>query len=151
MSHIDDAKARLDAIGRHQDEVVEAATRGRHRGWDAAGAAAAWAAIASLDVRLSEALGLVAVVGAMAVALVCFTLAGRRGRAVVHRSRMTGRTWLVLGVAMVVAAGGAFGAVRLIERLDVPFGHTILGGVAVAVMALTSEAVNRAAFRRRRS
>ncbi|MEV0649597.1 hypothetical protein AB0I28_30505 [Phytomonospora sp. NPDC050363] len=128
--------------------AVDGATGGRHRGFDAAGAVLAWASIASLDLPLPESVEFLPLLLGMVAALACFTLAGHRGKAVVHRSRMTTRFWVVL-------AASAFGAVLLTgatywvaNAVELPVRNTIVGAVLVVSMAVTSRAANRAAFRR---
>jgi hypothetical protein len=56
MSSIEDARARLDEIARRRNQVIDGASRGRHRGWDIAGMLAVVAGFAALDLAVPSAM-----------------------------------------------------------------------------------------------
>lgn len=147
MNHTDDAQAGLAEIAKRRDQVIDGASRGRHRGWDATGMVAVIAGFAALDLPVPSALQLsilgVAVVGG----LTCFTLAGRRSRAVMHQSQLTGRFWAVLGGFGLAAAVLAFAGMWLVGQIDLPLRHTLFG-VILAVIVAAAEPLYRALMRR---
>src|SRR4051812_37715402 len=97
MNDTEDAQARLTEIAKRRNQVIDGASRGRHRGWDAAGMAALIAGFAALDLHVAPALQLSLLGVALVAALTCFTQAGKRSKAVMHQSQLTGRFWAVIG------------------------------------------------------
>lgn len=148
MNAVEDARASLDEIANRRDQAIDGAIRGRHRGWDATGLLAGWAGFAAMDLPLPEPqrLALFAV-GAVA-ALVCFTRAGLRSRAVVHRSQVAGRFWVILGGLAIASGAFVIAAMQVLEWLDLPVQNTILGGVLVLIVAGPAGWVNRTMLRR---
>lgn len=147
MNSIEDARASLDEIAKRRNQVIDGAARGRHRGWQAAGMLATVAGFATLDLPVTSALRLTLAGVAAVAALTCFTMAERRGQAVIHRSQRTARFWAVLGGLAIAAGALTVGGLRLMDWLDAPLFNTIMGVVLVAVIAAV-EPVYRALLRR---
>lgn len=147
MNTLEDAQSSLDEIARRRQQAVDGAARGRHRGWDAAGLAAGLAGFAAMDLPLSETPRLILFAVGTVTALACFTRAGQRGRALVHRSQLTGRHLVLFGGLAVGAGALAFGGTQLLDWLDPPMRHTILGGV-LALLLVPAEWAYRAFLRR---
>lgn len=147
MIPIEDAQAGLAEIAKRRNQVIDGASRGRHRGWDAAGMLAMIAGFAALDLPAPSALQLSLLGVATVAALVCFTQAGRRGKALIHQSQLDGRFWAVLGGSALVFGVLAFGGMRLIDQIDLPLSHTLFGVLFVILIA-ASEPVYRALLRR---
>ncbi|WP_043638548.1 hypothetical protein [Nonomuraea candida] len=137
MSRTDDAQAGLAEIAKRREQAIDGALRGRHRGCDAAGSVAMIAGFAALDLSASAGLrnGMLGV--ALLAALVCFTRAGRQGRAVMHQSQLTGRFWAVLGGFALAAAVLAYAGMWLATRTDLPLRHTAIGVVLVVLIAVS--------------
>lgn len=137
MNHTEDAQARLTEIAKRRNQVIDGASRGRHRGWDAAGMAAMIAGFAAMDLPAGPALQLslfgVALVGAM----VCFTRAGLRSKAVMHQSQLTGRFWAVIGGFAIAAGVLVLAGTWLVDQIDFPLRHTLLGVLLVALLVVT--------------
>ncbi|GAA4508923.1 hypothetical protein GCM10023191_069320 [Actinoallomurus oryzae] len=148
MNHIEDAQAGLEEIAKRRNQVIDGATRGRHRGWDATGMVVMLAGFATLDLPGPLALQLSLFFVAVVAALACFTRAGRRAKAVMHRSQLTGRFWAVLGGVAAVSGALALGGLWLVERIDVPMGHTLIGVLIIAYVAV-AQPVYRALLHRR--
>jgi hypothetical protein len=139
--------ASLAEIAKRRSQVMDGASRGRHRGWDAAGLLTAVAGFAAQDLPVPSALRLTLFGVAVVAALACFTRAGRRGKAVMHRTQLTGRFWAVLG-GLSLTAGAAVGAgVWLFGETDLPVRNTLLG-VLTAVLIAAGEPLYRALLRR---
>ncbi|GAA5085449.1 membrane protein implicated in regulation of membrane protease activity [Thermocatellispora tengchongensis] len=147
MDHIEDAQARLTEIAKRRDQALDGASRGRHRGWDAAGALAMIAGFAALDLPAPSALQLGLFAVALVAALTCFTRAGRRGKVVMHQSQMTGRFWAVLGGFALASGVLAFAGIWLVNRIDIPLRFTLVG-VLLAVLIAVTEPLYRALLRR---
>lgn len=148
MNHIEDAQAGLEEIAKRRNQVIDGATRGRHRGWDATGMVVMLAGFATLDLPGPLALQLSLFFVAVVAALTCFTRAGRRAKAVMHRSQLTGRFWAVLGGVAAVSGALALGGLWLVERIDVPMGHALIGVLIIAYVAVV-QPVYRALLHRR--
>jgi hypothetical protein len=148
MNHIEDAQAGLEEIAKRRNQVIDGATRGRHRGWDATGMVVMLAGFATLDLPGPLALQLSLFFVAVVAALTCFTRAGRRAKAVMHRSQLTGRFWAVLGGVAAVSGALALGGLWLVERIDMPMGHTLIGVLIIAYVAV-AQPVYRALLHRR--
>jgi hypothetical protein len=147
VNHTNDAQAGLDEIAKRRNQVIDGAARGRHRGWDATGTITVIAAFAALDLPLSSGLQLGLFGVAMIASLVCFTRAGLRGKAVIHRSQMTGRFWVVLGGFALTAGVVALAGGWLVDRIDIPLSNT-LTGVALAVLLAAGQPLYRTLMRR---
>ncbi|MFC5827822.1 hypothetical protein [Nonomuraea insulae] len=147
MNHTDDAQAGLAEIAKRRNQVIDGASRGRHRGWDATGMVAMIAGFAALDLPVPSALQLSILGVALVAGLTCFTIAGRRSRAVMHQSQLTGRFWAVLGGMALAGAVLAFAGMWLVDRIDFPLRHTLIG-VVIAVIVAAAEPLYRALMRR---
>ncbi|MEV1173784.1 hypothetical protein [Nonomuraea sp. NPDC049784] len=135
MSHAEDAQASLTEIAKRRNQVIDGASRGRHRGWDATGMLAMIAGFAALDLPVPSALKLSLLGVALVAALACFTRAGRRSKAVMHQSQLTGRFWAVLGGVALAAGALAFAGMWLVERIDIPLRYTFMGAILAALIA----------------
>ncbi|GIF76451.1 hypothetical protein [Asanoa siamensis] len=135
MDQVDEARAGLAEIAKRRNQVVDGASRGRHRGWDAAGAVAMIAGFAALDLPLPPAAQLTLLGVATVVALACFTRAGRRGKVQLHRSQLTGRFWAVLGGLALATGAVAYGGLWLADRTDLPLRYTLVGVLLTALVA----------------
>ncbi|SDQ90735.1 hypothetical protein [Thermostaphylospora chromogena] len=147
MIPVDDARAGLAEITKRRNQVIDGASRGRHRGWNAAGMLAMIAGFAAMDLPASSVLQLSLFGVAMVAALVCFTQAGRRGKALIHQSQMDGRFWAVLGGSALVFGVLAFGGLRLLDHSGLPLSHALFGVLFTVLIAVT-EPVYRALLRR---
>jgi hypothetical protein len=147
MTNSEDARASLAEIAKRRAQVVDGASSGRHRGWDAFGMLALVAGFAALDLPASSALQLGLFLVAVVAALACFTRAGLRGRAVMHRSQLTGRFWAVLGGFALAAGAVSFGATWLVDRIDIPLRYTLVGVLLVGLIA-AGQPLYRALLRR---
>ncbi|MFB4266069.1 hypothetical protein [Nonomuraea sp. GTA35] len=147
MNHTDDAQARLAEIAKRRSQVIDGASRGRHRGWDAAGMIAMIAGFGALDLPVASGLSLGLLGVAMVAALVCFTRAGRHSRAVMHPSQLTGRFWAVLGGCALAAGALTFAGMWLVGRSDLPLRNTLIG-VLLVVLVVAGEPLYRALVRR---
>ena len=143
MNQTDDAQARLTEIAKRRNQVIDGASRGRHRGWDATGMLAMIAGFGAQDLPVSSALQLTLFGVALAAALTCFTRAGQRSKAVMHQSQLTGRFWAVLGGCALVAGALAFAGMWLVDRIDIPLRYTLFG-VLYAVLIAVTEPLYRA-------
>ncbi|MEE6260578.1 hypothetical protein [Plantactinospora sonchi] len=148
MTQIEDAQASLAEIAKRRNQVIDGASRGRHRGWDATGMAAMLAGFAAMDLPASPALRMTLFGVAMVGALTCFTRAGQRSRATLHRSQLTGRFWAVIGSLAAITGGLAYGGMWLFDQIDLPLGNTLIGALLVAYMAAV-EPLYRALLRRK--
>jgi hypothetical protein len=137
MNHIEDARASLEEIAKRRNQVVDGASRGRHRGWDATGMLALVAGFAALDLPVPPALQLSLFGVAMVAALTCFTRAGQRSKAVMHRSQLTGRFWVVLGGTALAFAALSFAGTWLVDQIDIPLRNTLLGVLLAALITAT--------------
>ncbi|MBF8185562.1 hypothetical protein ITP53_07395 [Nonomuraea sp. K274] len=147
MDHIEDAQASLAEIAKRRNQVIDGASRGRHRGWDATGMLAGIAGFAVMDLPVPSALQLSLFIVAMVAALVCFTQAGRRSKAVMHQSQVTGRFWAIFGGSALVAGAFAIAGMRLVDQIDIPLRYTLLGVLFAAFVAAT-QPLYRALMRR---
>jgi hypothetical protein len=147
MNEIEDAQARLAEITKRRDQAIDAASRGRHRGWDAAGAIAMVAGFAAMDLPVPWGGQLAIFFVATIAALTCFTRAGQRGKAVMHRSQVTGRFWAVLGGVAAVSGVLAFAGLWLVERIDMPLRHGLLG-LLLAAFIMAGQPLYRRLMRR---
>ena len=147
MNHTEDAQARLAEIAKRRNQVIDGASRGRHRGWDGTGMLAMIAGFAALDLPLPAALQLSLFGVALVAALVCFTRAGQRSKAVMHRSQLTGRFWAVLGGFAVAAGAVTVAGMWLVDQIDIPLRHTLVG-VLVAVLIAATQPLYRVLLRR---
>lgn len=137
-------EASLAEIAKRRSQVMDGASRGRHRGWDAAGTLAAVAGFAAQDLPAPSALRLTLFGVAAVAALACFTRAGRRAKVVMHRTQLTGRFWAVL-VGLSLAAGAIVGAgAWLFGQADLPLRNTLLG-VLIAVLIAAGDPLSRRA------
>jgi len=137
MNHTEDAQARLAEIAKRRNQVIDGASRGRHRGWDATGMAAMIAGFAALDLPVAPALQLSLFGVALVAALTCFTRAGQRSKALMHQSQLTGRFWAVLGGFAIAAGALTLAGMWLVEQIDIPLGYTLLGVLIVALIVVT--------------
>jgi hypothetical protein len=146
MDRTEEARARLAEITERRKQALDGTTRGRHRGWDAAGLLVTIAGFAALDLPapMPPRLGLVGL--ALVVALTCFTRAGQHAPVALHRSRMTGRFWAVLGGAALAFGALTVAGLRLLDVLDVPLRNTLVG-VALAVAIAATHPLYRALLR----
>jgi hypothetical protein len=135
MNDIENAQASLAEIAKRRNQVIDGASRGRHRGWDATGMLATIAGFAAQDLPLPSALQLSLFGVAMVAALACFTRAGQRSKAVMHRSQLNGRFWAVLGGFALAAGVLAFAGMWLVDRIDFPLRYTLLGAILAALVA----------------
>ncbi|PZG02771.1 hypothetical protein [Micromonospora deserti] len=133
MSHIDDAQARLAEVTKRRNQAIDGASRGRHRGWGTQ--LAMIAGFAALDLPVPPALQLSLFGAAAVAALICFTRAGQRSKAALHRSQLTGRFWAVLGGFALAAGVLAFVGMWLVNRIDSPLHNTVLGMLLAALVA----------------
>ncbi|MGR6923484.1 hypothetical protein ACU635_55285 [[Actinomadura] parvosata] len=148
MNHADDAQAGLAEIAKRRDQVLDGASRGRHRGWDAAGMVLMVAGFAAMDLPMGKGPQLALLLVALVAALACFTQAGRRSRAVLHASALTGRFWAVLGGCALAAGALVLATVWLIDGSDFPLRNTVTG-VVLAVIVAAGEPLYRALVKRR--
>ena len=137
MNHTEDAQVRLTEIAQRRNQAMDGASRGRHRGWDATGMAAMIAGFAAMDLPVAPALQLSLFVVAMVAALTCFTRAGRRSKALMHRSQLTDRFWTVLGGFALATGALTLGGMWLVDQSDIPIRHTLLGVLLVALITAT--------------
>jgi hypothetical protein len=137
MNHTEDAQARLAEIAKRRNQVIDGASRGRHRGWDATGMAALIAGFAALDLPVAPALQLSLMGIALIAALTCFTQAGKRSKALMHQSQLTGRFWAVVGGFAIAFGALALAGRWLVEQIDFPLRHTLLGVLIVALIVVT--------------
>jgi hypothetical protein len=135
MDHFEDAQADLAEIAKRRNQVIDGASRGRHRGWDATGMLAMISGFAALDLPGSPALQLSLFGVAVVAALVCFTRAGQRSKAVMHRSQVTGRFWAVLGGFALVSGVLSCAGILLVDRIDFPLRHALLVVLLVVLIA----------------
>lgn len=147
MDHSEDAQARLDEITKRRRQAADGASRGRHRGWDGAGAVAMICGFAALDLPVSSGPQLALFGVAVVAALACFTRAGRRGKALLHPSQLTARFWALLGGTALVAAALVLGGLWLLSGTDLPVRNTLMGVVLVVLIA-AAEPLYRALLRR---
>jgi hypothetical protein len=147
MNHIENAQASLAEIAKRRSQVVDGASRSRHRGWDAAGLLAMIAGFAAQDLPVPPALQLTLFGVATVTAVSCFTRAGQRSKTVLHRTQLTGRFWAVFGGLALVAGALAFAGVRLVNQIDLPLRNTLIGVLLVGVLA-AGEPLYRALLRR---
>lgn len=134
MNNTEDAQARLTEIAKRRNQVIDGASRGRHRGWDATGMAAMIAGFAALDLPVAPALQVSLLGVALVAALTCFTRAGQRSKALMHKSQLTGRFWAVLaGIAIGTGSLTLVGK-WLVEQIDIPLRYTLLGVLVVALI-----------------
>lgn len=137
MNQTDDAQARLTEIAKRRNQVIDGASRGRHRGWDATGMAAMIAGFAAMDLPVASALQLSLFLVAMVAALACFTRAGQRSKALMHQSQLTGRFWAVIGGFAIAAGALTLAGMWLVDQIDVPIPYTLLGVLLVALITAT--------------
>ena len=137
MNDTEDAQARLTEIAKRRNQVIDGASRGRHRGWDATGMAALIAGFAAMDLPMAPALQLILLGVALVAALTCFTQAGKRSKALMHQSQLTGRFWAVLGGFAIAFGALTLGGMWLVDQIDIPIRYTLLGVLVVALIAVT--------------
>lgn len=147
MNHIEDARAGLAEVAKRRNQVIDGASRGRHRGWDATGMVAMIAGFAALDLPVASALQLILLGVAMVAALTCFTRAGQRSKVVMHKSQLTGRFWAVLGGFALAAGALAFAAMWLVDQIDITLRYTLIG-VLLAVLIAATEPLYQALLHR---
>ncbi|MGW3342555.1 hypothetical protein ACWDA3_04575 [Nonomuraea rubra] len=147
MNHTDDAQAGLEEIARRRGQVIAGASRGRHRGWDAAGLILMIAGFAAMDLPVARGLQLGLLGVAVVAALACFTRAGHRSSAVIHPSQVTGRFWALLGGCALFGAVFAIVTMWLVRQSGFPLGHT-MAGVIFAALVAAGQPLYRAVARR---
>lgn len=147
MDRSEDAQARLEEIAKRRNQAIDGASRGRHRGWDATGIAAMIAGFAALDLPVPPVLQLSLLGIALVAALTCFTRAGRRSKALMHHSQVTGRFWAVVGGFALAFAALVSAAMALVDQLEVPLRHTLIG-VLVAVLIVATQPLYRVLLHR---
>jgi hypothetical protein len=99
--------------------------------------AALIAGFAAQDLPVAPALHSILLGVALVAALTCFTQAGKRSKALLHRSQLTGRFWAVVGGFAIAFGALTLGGIWLVEQIDLPIRHTLLGVLVVALIAVT--------------
>jgi hypothetical protein len=74
---------------------------------------------------------------ALVVALTCFTRAGQRSKALMHKSQLNGRFWAVLGGFAIGTGALTLAGSWLVEQIDIPLRYTLLGVLVVALILVT--------------
>jgi hypothetical protein len=74
---------------------------------------------------------------ALLAALTCFTQAGKRSKAIMHKSQLNGRFGAVVGGFAIAFGALTLGGMWLVDQIDIPIRYTLLGVLVVALIAVT--------------